>query len=57
MTLVKLTGFTLAALVATLSVGCKHGPKNITQIPGGNSNVTGNGSLLDSLRPPGDEFA
>ena len=48
MTLVKFTGLTLAALVATLSVGCKHGPKNITQIPGGNSNVTGNGGLLDT---------
>ena len=48
MTRVKFTGLTLAALVVTLSVGCKHGPKNITQIPGGSSNVTGNGSLLDT---------
>jgi len=31
----------------TLSIGCKHGPKNITQIPGGNSNVAGTGGLLD----------
>ena len=48
MTLVKFTGLTLSALVVTLSVGCKHGPKNITQIPGGNSNVAGNSSLIDT---------
>ena len=48
MTLVKFTGLTLSALVVTLSVGCKHGPKNITQIPGGTSNVAGNSNLLDT---------
>lgn len=43
----KFASLTLSALVVTLSIGCKHGPKNITQIPGGNSNVAGTGGLLD----------
>jgi len=44
---VKFASLTLSALVVALSIGCKHGPKNITQIPGGNSNVAGTGGLLD----------
>ena len=43
----KFASLTLSALVVALSIGCKHGPKNITQIPGGNSNVAGTGGLLD----------
>ena len=44
----KFASLTLIALAVTLSVGCKHGPKNITQIPGGGSAVAGNGNLLDT---------
>jgi peptidoglycan-associated lipoprotein len=45
---VKFASLTLIAFVVTLSIGCKHGPKNITQIPGGGSAVAGNGGLLDT---------
>ena len=44
----KFASLTLIAFVVTLSIGCKHGPKNITQIPGGGSAVAGNGGLLDT---------